>query len=518
MPLKFFKRFYNSILEQVKNMASISNLTSLIKSLSKSEKRYFKWSYPAQSGDKIYTDLYNLIDSKGLSDQSIKDHLKKKYPDAVLEPAYKHLYKMLMRSLRNYESEKSVENKLSNILGDVKILFNKGIFDLCFSEIEKAKNLALKYEKFGFYLIFARQELQYLTNLEFPNIDENILLKKQEEINSYLNHEIFINRHSSLYELLSYRYYKTGSVRNELESRKLNDLLLEESQVNSKKKYDSFESAKLHLHFQSTYFLMTGSANESLKLFGELNELFQKNKSLWADAPAYYLYLLHGILTDLYLVNKPEEMPYYIDELHKIVTNSESLLLLKEHLVYFHWIGCYSLENNINKALNTAAAYEKAFINKKAAIAPNSSAAMSFRLAVIYFIKRDFQKSLQLVNTVLNLSASYISTQLYVLGRILHLIIQVELGNDEYLQYEIKSVERKLKKEKKLFTLEKITIQFLKKWVNTIDREKALKEFAKAISELEKNEYENQLLRQFPFSKWIKALLQKKPLLDIKEY
>src|SRR5690554_5927969 len=107
-------------------MSKLEHLTTLVKSLSKSEKRYFKWSYPWKPGDKIYGDLYEIIEKGNDSAKHLKDRLKEAYPNAILEPAYKHLYKMLMRSLRNYEAEKSVENKLINLLGDVKILFNKG--------------------------------------------------------------------------------------------------------------------------------------------------------------------------------------------------------------------------------------------------------------------------------------------------------------------------------------------------------------------------------------------------------
>ncbi|WP_187262016.1 hypothetical protein [Pontibacter beigongshangensis] len=496
-------------------MANIEHLTTLIKSLSKSEKRYFRWSYPWQSGDKVYGDLYDMLEKGNHSSQSIKIKLKQAYPDAVLEPACKHLYKMLMRSLRNYEAEKSVENKLINLLGDVRILFNKGIFELCFSEIEKAKNMAYRHEKFGYYLLFARLELQYLTSLEFPNTDETTLLEKQEKINDLLYHELFINRHASLYELLTYRYHKQGNVRSETESALLYDLLLEESQVSSTKKYSSFESDKLHLHFQSTYFLMSGSPEHSLQIFRELNDLFLKNKSLWADSPVYYVYLLHGILTDLHLIEEHENMPFFLEELQQVQPNANSLLILKQHLVYFHQLGFLTAQGKFNDALATAREYEKQFMSKTVMVPPNTLAAMYFRLAVVYFSIKDYTKSLQLVNTILNTSGSFISSQLYVLGRLLHLLIHLELRNEDYLHYEIKSVERKLKKSKKLFTLEKITLQFLKKWLSMPDRNKALQYYAGALAELEENNYENQLLRQFPFRRWVQGHLQKTPFLEV---
>lgn len=497
-------------------MSKIEHLTTLIKSLSKSEKRYFKWSYPWKPGDKIYADLYEIIEKGNDSPKKLKERLKQAYPHATLEPAYKHLYKMLMRSLRNYEAEKSVENKLNNLLGDVKILFNKGIFELCFSEIEKAKKLALSHENFAYYLLFARMELQYLTNLEFPDTDEASLLQKQKKITDLLNHELFISRHSSLFEILTFRYHKQGSARSDMEKARLNDLLLNEHQIIATRKRNSFESDKLHLHFQAMYFLMAGNPDPSLKIFKELNQLYLEKKALWADSPVYYVYLLHGILTDLHLMKRGADMSYFLNELKQVQSNSESLHLLKQHLDYYHHIGLLIENDDLQKALDLSVAYEKLFIKRKTVVPPNTSAAMHFRLAVVYFMLQDYSKSLQLVNEILNSSGPFISSQLYVLGRLLNLLIHLELKNEDYLYYEIKSVTRKLKSSKKLFILEKITLQFLNRWMNANERTQALQYYAAALEDLEENDYENQLLRQFPFRKWVKSHLLKQPMTAVR--
>src|SRR5690606_25429667 len=123
------------------------------------------------------------------------------------------------------------------------------------------------------------------------------------------------------------------------------------------------------------------------------------------------------------------------------------------HLVYYHHIGLLLEQGNLQEALRFSMEYEKLFLTKKTIVPPNTSAAMHFRLAVVYFILEDYSKSLQLVNVILNSSGSFISSQLYVLGRLLNLLIHLELKNEDYLHYEVKSVKRKLKSGKKLFTL-----------------------------------------------------------------
>ncbi|RRN76605.1 hypothetical protein EIM50_23840 [Pseudoxanthomonas sp. SGD-10] len=215
-------------------------------------------------------------------------------------------------------------------------------------------------------------------------------------------------------------------------------------------------------------------------------------------------------------MKKFNEIDFFLSELKQIQANGESLSLLKEHLYNFHLLGLLIEKGKINEALDTAENYEKLFSNK--IIAPNSSAAMHFRLAVLFFINSNYTASLKLVNKVLNTSGKYISTQQYTLGRMLHLLIHLELGNDDYLHYEIKSVERKLKNAKKLFTLEKITLQFLKRWLIKQERVKVLKDFEQALIALEENGFENQLLSLFPFKAWVRSRILKVSLKDfIKE-
>ncbi|MDQ3291862.1 MAG: hypothetical protein M3Q05_11300, partial [Bacteroidota bacterium] len=294
-------------------MSSFTALQALVHSLSKAEKRYFKLFCDLQTGNKIYFTLYQLLDKKDFSPEEIMRIMSEKYPEAVIETARKHLYRMLMKSLRSFESDKAIENRLMQRIQDIKILFNKGLLEMCFGELERAMELALKYEKFSYYLILARLELQYLTLLEFPDTDENALITKQEKINQVLNQEQWINRHFTLDEILLHRYLHNGPVRCQQEINKLNDLLLEEFQVVSNKHHNSVLSKKLHLHFQSTYFLMTGNPQESLHLFYQSLTLFKEHPHLQLDSPLYYIFLITGILTNLHSMRQHREMPYFID-------------------------------------------------------------------------------------------------------------------------------------------------------------------------------------------------------------
>jgi hypothetical protein len=484
-------------------MAQTDQLFDLVKSLSKSEKRHFKLSISQGEGDKVFLALFDILEDISLSSGLIRARFTTKFPDSAYEPARKHLYKMLMRSLRTYESDKSVELKLVNLVADVRILFNKGLLKLCFAEIERGKKLAHKNEKFFYYLIFARIELQYLTMIDFPNVEESELLEKQEKINDLLYFELFINKHSSLFQTLSHRYVHQGTVRSETALQKLNDLLLEEFQISTNQRYSSFQADKLHLHFQCTYFLMTGAPEQSLEEYFKLHELFEKDIAKWMDDPIYYIYLLSGILTCLRSMHRYSEMRLFIERLKNLRPGATGLQHLTAHLV-FQFEAAIAIDHN-----NFAEASEQLnFFERDHCLAiqvpANVNATTKIYSAIIFFGKGDLHNALAYANAAMAIDELYLSNHTYALGKLVTLIIHLELHNEDYLIYAIRSFERKLKTTKKLFQTEKITIEFLKKWVNSDEhkRKDLILNYYEQLQNLKNDKYEVQLLTSLNLTRW----------------
>ena len=488
-------------------MANILYLFGLVKSLSKSEKRYFKMSARLQEGDKVFMNLFDIIDNEKKGIDNIKLKLKKSFPKAAFEPACTHLYKAIMRSLKSFTAEKSIENKLLNIISDVRILFDKGILKLCFAELERGKKLAIKHERYFLFLQLARTELHYITTLEFSHINEADLIKRQEKITDILYSELFINKHSSLFEILYHRFHDQGVMRSDQEIEKLNDLVLEEFQVNANERYHSFQSDKLHLHFQSLYFLMTGNPEQSLKEFYQLNKLFEENTSRWEDEPVYYIYLLHGITTSLRWMKKYEDMHFFINRLKMIKTAVSSLEVLLHHLIYQHELAIALDLRKFNEGLLLIHEYEKQIVN---APPPNVFATTQLQISLIYFALHDFRKALLYINNALQIGEAVISHQVYGLCRLISLIIHIELKNDDHLIYSIRSTERKFKTEKKLYQVEKLTIDFARKWIHTkaINKKEILSNYYKELLKLTENRYENQFLKSFNFVAWAESKLK----------
>jgi hypothetical protein len=94
----------------------------------------------------------------------------------------------------------------------------------------------------------------------------------------------------------------------------------------------------------------------------------------------------------------------------------------------------------------------------------------------------------------------------------LHLLVYYELGNLDYLAYEVRSVERQLRTRKRLFRSEKALLHFFKRSAKGVRVQDLLPALHAQLSDLEQDAYEKQLLGAFPFAAWAAAKGQKVPL------
>ena len=134
-------------------MTKKGNIFHLITSLSKSEKRYFKTSLSEKAVNKNYVKLFNIIDKQTEYDEN---EIRKVFKDEKfvkqLHVTKIYLTELILKNLRSYHSDKSINSKLINILNDIEILFDKELYDLAYYRIKKAEKLALDYERLPYLL------------------------------------------------------------------------------------------------------------------------------------------------------------------------------------------------------------------------------------------------------------------------------------------------------------------------------------------------------------------------------
>ena len=132
-------------------MKPSTELFELIKSLSKSEKRFFKLSSSLQTGDKNYLKIFDAIEKQAVYNEAgLKIAFKKETFVSHFPSEKNHLYKLLLKSLRNYHSDNSINSLLKQEIKNVEILYKKALFKECNKFLVRAKKQAIENEKFYF--------------------------------------------------------------------------------------------------------------------------------------------------------------------------------------------------------------------------------------------------------------------------------------------------------------------------------------------------------------------------------
>lgn len=279
-------------------------LVKLIRSLSSSEKRYFRLQSKKQGGSKEYLLLFQLIDSESNSDiRQLKQEFRKRSPAGSWENTCIYLGSSLVDGLVRAKKEKDVFFSLLHQLQEIRILKERSLDEEAFRQTKKVGRMAAKYQLHWIEYICYREELQHYSDNNFAGVNDQALVTLQMKGKDILKSLSHIHEHYSLYELLHYRLIHTGKIASEEGRKKLNDLMLSEMVlVASKSK--SFISQKLHLLFQSYFFTVVGDYHSALKSFYQLNALLEKNQDFLDNPPLDYLSALTGIIESLYMLEK----------------------------------------------------------------------------------------------------------------------------------------------------------------------------------------------------------------------
>ncbi|MFN8285455.1 MAG: hypothetical protein U0V74_01810 [Chitinophagales bacterium] len=145
-------------------MQAQDELFLLIKSLTSSEKRYFKvYAGRHVLGNKNnYEKLFDVIDSwpegREYDEEELKDILRKKRLGKFLSADKVKLIAVITEAMRAYRSGSSIEQTITDLLADESFFKIKRLNRLRLKVIQKAKELAWKYELYPVLITVLQRE------------------------------------------------------------------------------------------------------------------------------------------------------------------------------------------------------------------------------------------------------------------------------------------------------------------------------------------------------------------------
>lgn len=500
----------------------------LIKSLNKSEKRYFKlFSSRHTIGEENgYIRLFDFIERmETYQEDLIFMHFKGQALLNKFSITKARLYDNILRSLDSFYATASTDAQLFRLLHAADILYNKGLYKQEEKVLVSAEKKAEKHERLNLLLEIRQKQNRIVENSLYHQIGTDEIKRLFdsekmviEEIGKY--HELWHTK-----SLLFHSLNKSGRSNQHAESGTLGSglggLIARVSGMNIEK--STTQVRYLYNHIHSAYYFSTGDFESSLE-FSEKNlSTLQANNDYVADHPNIYFSLLSNHVYLATKLGRYDEARKTLQALkdHKKATAAEENKDIE--IKYFSTetsLELYLLieQGNYDAALQLVPKIELAYDTFGENISVLRKAYIDFKVAVLFVSVGQPSKALVWINQILNETRIDQNEEIYCLARLLSLVVYYELEKKDVLPYTISSVRRSLKNRKHSFKAESLFIKAMGQIMrseNIFDLEEQMLPIEQEMLSLRNDVPESAVFEYFDFSSWIRSRIEQKPLSEI---
>lgn len=497
-------------------------LFNLIKTLSKSEKRFFKLyvSRLGDSSDKKFITLFDAIEKQKLYDEDKILKKEKSLNPKQLPNLKTHLYFQLLKSLRLGNSYQLKSLKILELIDYSRLLYSKCLYKECVKMIDKAKRFATECDQSIFLLeILELEKLVVSKTLDAGNEERvNHIMQETTKVTESIKN---INSFSNLSIKLDSYYNQRGFVRNKQELEKVNRFF-----KTSLPKYNinnlSFQEKLFLYKSYVSYYFFTQDFKQGYLYASKWVDLFEEEPAMKYLKPEMYIKSLNSLLA---VQNKLFKYQEFSETLKKLVAiKRDKKFILTENLnlnlfkaIYIHEMNRHFMIGEFKSGTRIVAALEgelNKFITK---LDKHSILLLYYKIACLYFGSSDYRKALTWLNKIINEREIALREDLHSFARILSLICHFELGNDDLVESNIKSTYRYFTKKGNLSLYQKYILDFLKRLLmekeikNVRNRFVALKE---QMESLGSNKFERRAFLYFDIISWLEAKIENRSLQD----
>jgi tetratricopeptide (TPR) repeat protein len=496
------------------DMKPSNELFELIKSLTKSEKRFFKLQSSLQSGDKNYIRLFDTIDKMTEYDEEeVKSVFKGEKFIKHLPSEKNHLYKVILKALRSFYGETSISSMLKQEIKNIEILYNKALFGECNKFLERAKKLAIRYEKFYYLYELINWEKTLLEEAyedgQFKDL--NILIEEEREVLDKLRN---LAEYHVLYSKINYVFRSGGYARTE-ENKVIVDDIVNHPLIKGKNTALSRRAATICYYTQGFCNMANGDYHTALEKFQRVIVILDENHDLRTDLAKRYVRTLSNIVTCHLDTHHIDEAKRMID-LIQTFKDSDGFTFPDVQAAIFKNSNLAKLEvyhqtGGFGKALKEVDEMIANMAEFEGKISKESQLTFYYQIAFIHFGVHQHNKALFWLNKVLNDNEKDLRQDIFSYARLFNLVIHYELGNHDLLEYTIKSTARYLQKRERDFPIEKQIMDQMKKLIRTqsvSEKAKIFEGFKVGLKKLLRGPEDLIVLKYFDFNIWIESKLK----------
>ena len=431
---------------------------------------------------------------------------------------YKYkLYKQILKSLRSYYSEKSVDDKIMEMIRDAKILIDKDLYPDAIKILEKAKTIAFKYEKLSLLLEIVHWQKRIFNGWvvdEEQNEKDVVQIYEEEKclIDKIVNANEFWCMGSKIF--LSYRKHGIARTHEDILRNKV--IMNHPIFKNEEQALSHFSRMVFHWSY-NIYYIVVNNPKEQYKHAKKAVELMEIHPHYIADDPVRYSSRLYYLLTACKSLKKYEEF-FNLNSKLKTLIIEYKLPFSVIMSIYCLNLGVYIDTGQFKKAALFLSEIQPALKERGD---KNEIHELLFRanLALLYLGNKQYHEALININFALNEKKDHLPDDHYSSMRVIQLIIHFDKGNMDLLPYLAKSFYKYLIHKKQLYKTENIFIHFIRTKIDKMNTKKGQEEAFKALREellkISNDPMEENFLKFFDIISWLESKIENRPFAEI---
>lgn len=497
-----------------------STLFTLVKSLTRSEKRYFKLSQTGNSNKK-FLRLFELIDGESEFDEDKILAAESLFKPSQFSNLKAHLYSRILQSLRDFSLPTIASVQIRELIDEAQILFNKSLYQQSDQRLKKAYKLASDTDNLELQLEILKWKkavISHSIGWEKQSYVEDII-EEVETVNARINN---INKFSNLQSQLQSLYQQTGYIRNEAEFRKIRDLFESQLPEIDENQISISERISLYQLFIGYYFFIQ-DFDSGYDYAKRWVEIFRKNKALLQPRLETYIAGLNNLLiaqNKLEMYDEFQSTRKELRQLNKLPSSyyNENIRLKLLKYTFVHEFNGLFLGGDFDRGVELIERLSSGLEGFIEQLDAHSRVILFYKTACLYFGKGDFKKSIFWLNKILNSKEGDLREDIHGFARILLLISHYELENIELIQYYVRSTYRFLSKKEDMHQFQRLILRFLKSLDPNMKHPDVVKKF-KALREkmllLHKDPYESRAFVYFDIVSWLDSKIEERPIMAV---
>lgn len=498
------------------------HLFELIRSMSRSEKRYFTMlsSLSGEPEDKKMLQLFNALNKmEGFDEKSLYKDLVDLRPEQLAN-LKSYTYKKIMQSLRAFHVHHLLEIQVREQVDFALILFERRLYQQGLACLRRARKLASRQDLPEIQLEIIKLEKSVMMH----TIGESDLLEKVDAIIDEvrgLNNRIHnLNMFSNLQIKLNSLYTKIGFIRDETDQQLVLSYFKDTLPPYREEELSFNEKAQLYrLYIGLHFFLQDFEVGYAYAT--KLIALFEEHQDKLPYQMEPYIQGINQLLIAQFKLYRFAEFVETNHKLHNLSEewkgnlNERMRLQLKKYY-YIHEINRYFLtgefDEGIRKLLQDQSEELQSLIDE---LDHHSAMILTYKVACLYLGASNYNQTLKWLNRIVNIPNADIREDLHCFARIINLICHFELGNFDVISHYIISTYRFLLKKEDLHLFQKNILKFLKNLRYDLELSELDQRFASLKAQLlplVDSAYEKRAFIYFDIISWLESKIEHRPV------